>query len=141
MAALVFFNKFRQAVLEKKHNFSTDVFKVALVDTLPVVATDDTWSDVSANEVAAGNGYVAGGQALDNITSAETGGVATIDGDNEVITASGGSIGPFQYVVLYNDTATNKDLVCLWDLGSSQSISSGQSLNLNFAALGIFRMV
>ena len=139
--ALVFFNKFRQAALEKKHNFATDTFKVALVTAAPDTAVDDTWSDVSADEVAAGNGYVAGGQALDSGTLAETGGVATVDAADEVITASGGAIGPFRYVVMYNDTATNKDLVCYWDLGSSQSISDGQSLNLNFAAAGIFTLV
>lgn len=136
MATFTWFNKAKEAILEKKHNFASDTFKVALSNTAPTAATDDTFSDIT--EISAGNGYTAGGATLDSVTCAESSGTVTVDAANEVITASGGSIGPFRYVVLYNDTAINDELVCYWDLGSSQSLSDTQALNLNFSASGIF---
>ena len=42
-------------------------------------------------------------------------------------TASGGSIANFRYAVLYNDTATNKDLIGFWDSGGTQTITTGNS--------------
>lgn len=138
MATFTWFNKAKEAFLEKKHNFAADTFKVALSNTAPTAATDDMFSDIT--EIAAGNGYTAGGQALDSVTCTESGGTVTVDAADEVFTASGGSFATFRYVVMYNDTATNDELVCYWDLGSSQSLSSGQSLNLNFNASGIFTL-
>lgn len=140
MAALVFFDAFRKAVGDKKHNLSADTFVVALTNSAPVAATDDTISDIT--QISNGNGYTAGSHTLGSVTFAQSGAVVKFDADDEVITASGGSIGPFRYVVLYNNTAINDELVCYWDLGSSQSISDGQSLNLNFDATnGIFRVI
>ena len=138
MATLVWFNKFKEAALEKKHDFSTDTLKFALSNTAPTAATNTVLANIT--QISAGNGYTTGGTALTSVTSIETGGVVTIDAANVVFTASGGSIGPFRYVVLYNDTATNDELVCYWDLGSSQSLADTQALNLNIDAAGIFTL-
>ena len=54
------------------------------------------------------------------------------------ITASGGSISTFRYVVLYNDTATNDELIGFYDSGSAVSLSAGQSFITDFdATLGV----
>jgi hypothetical protein len=49
-----------------------------------------------------------------------------------VLTASGGSVAPFQYVVIYNDTATNDELICWFDYGSSVTLANGETLTLDF---------
>lgn len=140
MATLVFFDSFRKAVGDKKHNLGADVFTVALSNTAPNAATNTVLANIT--QIANGNGYTAGSHTLDGVTFTQSGAVCKFDANDEVITASGGSIGPFRYVIIYNETATNDELVCYWDLGSSQSISSGQSLNLNFDATnGIFRII
>lgn len=62
---------------------------------------DDTWADVSAHEIAAGNGYTAGGLALTTkaVTASGSGWVFTAD-DIEW-TASGSGIPAWRRVVLY----------------------------------------
>lgn len=133
MAAFQRFNSFSEAVYEGVHDFENDTFKVALTNTAPTAA-----NTVFANitEVAAGNGYTAGGLALTIDPSSQTGGVytAVIDG-NITFTASGGEIGPARYLVVYNDSATNKELVAYYDYGSSLTLQDGESLT--FAGNGV----
>lgn len=80
--------------------------------------TTSAWSVATAlyvttNELATANGYTQGGVAATGVTWTETAGVVTFDTADltPAWTASGGSIGPFRNVVLYSDTATNKDIV------------------------------
>jgi hypothetical protein len=103
------------------HNFDTDVFKVALTNRTPVPETDAVFSDIS--EISAGNGYTAGGNVAAFVSFSTTSGFSVILGNPAAFTASGGSIGPFQYVVLYNDTASTKPLVGYWDYGSVVTLS------------------
>lgn len=107
-------------------DFSSDTFKIALSNTAPTAATDDELADIT--QISAGNGYTAGGTAISN--DSFSGGV--YDGDDIVFTASGGSIGPWRYAVLYDDTSTGDKLLGYWDAGSSQTIADGGSTTLSF---------
>ena len=44
----------------------------------------------------------------------------------------GGSIAAFQYVVLYNDTATNKELIGWYDYGTALTVTAGNSFTVDF---------
>ena len=129
MAALTFnkFNSFAEATYEGVHDFSADSIKIMLTNVAPV-ATNTQKSDLT--EIAAGNGYTAGGIAL-TITSSQTTGTytAAITGDT-VWTASGGNIAQFRYAVAYNDDATNDELVGWWDHGSAVDITAGNTYTL-----------
>jgi hypothetical protein len=48
-------------------------------------------------------------------------------------TASGGSFGPFQYVVVYNDTPSSplKPLIGWYDYGAAITITSGNSFTVD----------
>lgn len=48
------------------------------------------------------------------------------------LTASGGAIAPFKYVVLYNDTASNDELIGMYSYGSDLTLADGESLLVNF---------
>lgn len=130
MAAFNKFNSFVEALAEKVHNLGSDTLKVMLTNTAPV-ATNSTKANLT--EISAGNGYTAGGNTAAVTSSSQTSGTyRLILGDPATFTASGGSIGPFQYAVLYNDSATNKELIGWWDYGSSITLASGESFAVDF---------
>ena len=114
-----------------------NVLKLLLTNVAPVQT-----NSVKANltEIAAGNGYVAGGSAVANVDCQQVSGIAKLVGDDVVFTASGGSIGPFRYVVLYNDTPTSPadPLIGWWDYGSSITLANGLTFTVNLdQVLGI----
>lgn len=129
----VSFNKFNclsEDVAEEVHQFDTDTLKVVLSNTAPN-ATDTQLSQIT--QISAGNGYTAGGEDVQNSTS-RTGGTTSVIGVDVTWTASGGNIGPFQYVILYNDTATNDSLIGYWPLASAITIISGASWKADFGS-------
>jgi hypothetical protein len=124
------FNKFHAFVehwAEKVHNLQTDTLKLMLTNTAPV-ASNSVRADLT--EIAAGNGYAAGGPTVSVISSAQTSGTYRLVVGDVTFTASGGSIGPFRYVVLYNDTPTSPadPLIGFWDYGSSLTLANGENL-------------
>jgi hypothetical protein len=69
------------------------------------------------------------------MTVSETTGTTTVQGTQVVFTASGGSIGPFRYAVLYNSTVTTpvlNPLVAWWDYGSSISLADTETFTVKF---------
>jgi hypothetical protein len=131
MAALVFFDCFFEDSMEKVHDLGSDALTIALSNTAPTVATDHELTDIT--QIAAGNGYTTGGQALDSITSSQTSGTYTLDAANEVFTASGGTMATFRYAVLYNNTATNDELIGYWDHGSGISLADTETCTITFS--------
>lgn len=109
------FNCFVQDVTDKLHNFNSDTFKIALTNVAPV-ATYTVFADLT--EIAAGNGYTAGGAVVGSTANSQTSGTDTFSGSNVTITATGGSIATARYAVLYNSTASGGPLICWWDYGS-----------------------
>ena len=121
------FNKFQPFVenlAEKVFNLQSDTLKVMLVNTAPV-NTNNQKSNLT--EISAGNGYTAGGTATTVSSSAQTSGTYKLVCADVVFTASGGSIGPFRYAVLYDSTATNSELIGYWDYGSSITLADGET--------------
>lgn len=131
MATFTKFNSFVEALAEKVHNLGADTLKIALTNSAPS-ATNSTFADIT--EISAGNGYTAGGTAATISSSSQTSGTYKLVLGDVVITASGGSIGPFRYVVLYNDTATNNELIAYADYGSSITLASGETFTVDFDA-------
>jgi hypothetical protein len=130
MASFNKFNPFVEALAEKKHNLGADTLKVMLTNTAPS-ATNGVKTDLT--EISAGNGYTAGGNSASVTSSAQTSGTyKLVLGDPATWTATGGTIGPFRYSVLYNDTATDDDLIGWWDYGSSVTLNAGETFTLDF---------
>lgn len=133
MAAFVKFQQFVQNIGRGVHNLETGSIKVYLSNDAPVVATDAVKADVT--EISSGNGYTAGGNDI-NATYSQTAGVATLAGTDQVFTAAGGTIGPFRYAVLYDDTPTSPadPLICYWDYGSAITLADGETFTVDFGA-------
>lgn len=107
------------------------LLKVYLSNAVPDAAADAVKADLA--EIGAGNGYTAGGEDIQNDYT-EAGGTGTMTGVDVVWTAVGGTIGPFQYVALYNDTpaAPLDPLVGWWDYGSALTLNAGESFTVDF---------
>lgn len=131
MASYNKFQSFVEAVAEKSHNLGADTLKVMLTNSAPV-ATNTIKANLT--DITAGNGYTAGGTAASITTSAQTSGTYKLVLADVVFTASGGTIGPFRYVVLYNDTATSDELIGWWDYGSSITLQDAETFTVDFSA-------
>ncbi|AEI71092.1 hypothetical protein [EBPR siphovirus 2] len=133
MAAFNKFNAFVENLAEKVHDLQSDTLKVMLTNTAPT-ATDAVLADLT--EISAGNGYTAGGTAATQSSSAQSSGTYKLVLADVTFTASGGSIGPFRYAVLYNDTPTSPadPLVGYWDYGTALTLTSGNSFTVDFDA-------
>ena len=131
MATFNKFNSFVEALAEKVHNLGSDTLKVMLTNSAPSAA-----NTVKANitEIAAGNGYTAGGTQAAISSSAQISGTYKLVLADVVFTASG-AVGPFRYAVLYNDTATNDELIAYADYGSSVSLANGETFTVDFDAV------
>ena len=128
------FNKFETFVgdlgIGKVHDLNVDTLEIYLSNAAPSVSADSVTADLA--EIATGNGYT-GPQDTQN-TASEAGGTLTVVGTDVVITASGGTVGPFRYVVLRNGTPGAGPLIGWWDRGSSVTLQDGDSFTTDFGA-------
>ena len=117
-------------------------FYVALC-TSAATPTADTNTLSELTEIAAGNGYTAGGISLtknstdfDTLTEDDSGDLGKVQVKDLTWTASGGSLpasgNGARWAVLTDDNATQGSRLVLawWDLVSDRSVSVGQPLTL-----------
>ncbi len=128
MATFTKFNSLVEAICEKVHEFGSDQLTIALTNTAPSVGntqlsniTEIVYTFLSSRNVTTNS-------------SSQSAGVYSLVCADLVLSASGGSVGPFRYVVLYNDTATNDELIAYWDRGSSVTLLDGDDFTVNFGA-------
>jgi hypothetical protein len=126
MASFNKFNSFVEAVAEKTHNLQSDTLMVALSNTLPT-ASNTQLSNIT--EVSYAN---CSSRALTVATSAQTSGTYKLVVNDITLTASGGTVGPFQYIIIYNNTATNKELIGFFDRGAAITLQDGDTFLLDF---------
>ena len=123
------FQPFVEAAMEKVHNLGSDQLKVALTNTAPsaanAVLTDI--SEISYTNCSTRN--------ITTSTSAQTSGTYKLVCADLVLTASG-TVGPFRYVVLYNDTAASKNLIAYYDYASSVTLANGDTFTIDFDGSG-----
>lgn len=115
---------------------ASDQFVIALSNTAPGSET--------SNPTADGNGVLANITQVSytncstrNITtssSSQTSGTHTLALTDLTLTASGGNVGPFRYVYIYDDTVANGPVMGYWDYGSSITLADTETLDIDFAA-------
>ena len=128
MATYTKFQCFVEDICEKKHNLGSDTLKVAFsnASNAPSASADVKLADITT--IATTN--------LDSVTlsvssSSQTSGTYKLVVADKTMTASG-AVGPFRYVIIYNDTATNKEVICFFDYGSEVALASGDTFKLDF---------
>lgn len=126
MASFTKINKFVLNMAQKAFNLGSDSLKVALTNSAPNVTTANQLSDIT--EISYAN---CSARALTTSSSTQTGGTYKLVVADLTLTASG-TVGPFQYVVIYDDTATNKELIGYYDYGSALTLANTDTLLLDF---------
>jgi len=128
MATYTKFQCFVEDLAEKKHNLASDTLKVAFsnASNAPSASDDVKLADITTVSVA----------NLDSVTltvssSSQTSGTYKLVVADKTMTANG-SVGPFRYVIIYNDTAANDELIAWYDYGSEVTLASGDTFKLDF---------
>lgn len=128
MATFNKFNSFVEDLAEKKHNLGSDQLVVALcaaanapVATNTVLAnlTQISYTNLSSRNITTS-------------TSSQSSGTYKLVCNDLTLSASGGSVATFRYVVIYNDTATNDELIGWYDFGSDVTLASGDAFLIDF---------
>jgi hypothetical protein len=133
MAAFTKFESFVEALAEKAHDLGADALTVALTNVAPV-NTNTQLSNIT--QISYTN---LSSRVLTGVTSAQTTGTYKLDANDLVLTASG-TVPTFRYVVLFNDTATNDELIGFYDYGSAVDLLNGETFTITWDAAGILTL-
>lgn len=133
MATYVKFEQFVEDLAKGVHQLHAagHTLKAYLSNTAPNAATNAVKGDLA--EITNQNGYTAPVDIQNDVS--RSGATLTLTAVDIVITATG-AVGPFQYVVIYNDTPTSPadPLVCYFDYGSSITMANGETFTIDFGA-------
>lgn len=136
MTAYVKFQKFVEDLAHGVHNLGTDQLTIALFPngTDPSVSLDAVLADIGTETVYTN-------LSTRNITldsSGHTTGTYDLVLDDLILSASGGAVAAFRWVVVYNDgtTALVNPLICYFDYGSDLTLQDGESLTVDFDSDG-----
>jgi len=126
MATYTKFQQFVEDLAHGVHDLETDAITVALSNTAPSASADAVLGDITTVSTA----------NLDDVTptvssSSQTSGTYKLVLADLTMTASG-AVGPFRYVILYNDTAANDPLICWYDYGSEVTLAKDDTFKLDF---------
>lgn len=137
MAAFNKFNIFVEDLANGVHDFTPTTghtLKVYLTNETPSAANDGVKGDLA--EITSTSGYTAGGNTATVTTSSQTSGTYKLVLGDPATWTSTGTIGPFRYAVLYNDSTTAKTdpLIGWWDYGSTVTLANGESFAVDFDA-------
>lgn len=137
MATYTKLNGFIEHVHEKVHNLGSDQLVVALSNTAPgsesTPPTGATGTNILANvtQISYTN---CSSRNITTSSSAQAAGVYKLTLADLVLTASGGTVGPFRYVYIYNDTPTSPadPLIAYYDYGSSITLNDSETFTVDF---------
>ena len=127
----------RTDLLNGTFDLDTDSFKCALfLSTSNIGAASTTYAAVT-NEHANANGYTTGGIAMTLTLAGTT--TVTVDGNDPVWTASGGSI-VARFAVVY-EVGGRVLAYCLLDSAPADiTVTTGNTLTIQLAASGLFTL-
>lgn len=135
MATFNKLNGFVEHLAEKVHNLGSDTLTVALSNTAPgsesTPPTGATTACILANvtQITYTN---CSSRAITTSSSAQSSGTYKLVLNDLTLTASGGTVGPFRYVYIYNDTAASDQLIGYYDYGSSITLNDTETFLIDF---------
>ena len=129
MAGYNKFNQYQEDLHHKVHNFSSDQLMIALSVVVPI-STNAVLGDIT--QISYSN---CSPRSVTKTSSGQTSGIYKLVLEDLVITASGGAIAPFRYVILYNDTPSSPGdpLISWYDYGSAVNVLDGETFTVDFS--------
>lgn len=114
------------------HKLDTNTLKLAFTDTAPTTATH-VYADITS-PLALTNMNTS--VALTGTGYTQSTGTSTLAASTWTGTSQTGNFGPFRYVVVYNDSATSKNVIGWYDLASEVTLNgaNGDQITLTFAS-------
>ena len=130
MAVYTKFQPFVEHLAEGVHNLATGTLTVALTNTAPN-ATDATLSQIT--QISYTN---CSSRVITTSSSSQTSGTYSLVLADLTLTATGGTVGPFRYAVIYNDTPTSPadPLIAYYDYSSSITLNDTETFLIDFGA-------
>lgn len=127
MATFNKINSFVEFLAEKRMNLGSDQLVVALTNTAHNAAWDELsdLTQISYTNLSSRN--------ITTTTSTQTSGTYKLVLADLVLTASG-AVPTFRYVYIYDDTATNDDLIGYYDYGSAITMANTDTFTIDFDA-------
>ena len=125
MASFNKINSFVAAISNKVHNLGSDTLQVALTNSAPS-AGNTQLSNIT--EISYTN---CSSRVITTTSSTQTSGLYSLILAALTLTASG-TVGPFRYAVIYNNSATNKELIGWYDYGSAVTLNNGDTFKVSF---------
>ncbi len=121
---------------------TTAIYTALMNSAHSVTSANSIWSQVSANQIADGNGYTAfttvpAGRALSSESFTEAAGVATYDAGDTLWSATTGAIGPATDCVIVAGT-TAGDLMFNVDFGEEKTADASATFKITWNGSGIF---
>lgn len=137
MAVFNKFDSFVEALAEGKHDLGGDQLQIALCAPASTpIAADAVLADLT--QIAYTN---LSAQTVTTSSSAQTSGTYKLCITDKVLTASG-AVAEFQFIVLFNQTAANDELIGWYDYGSGVNLATGDTFTINFDdANGVLQLV
>jgi len=126
MATFTKINSFVENLAEKLIDLSGAFLTVALTNT----AHTSTWDELA--DLTQVSYIYCSTRVLTVSSSAQTSGTYKLVLADLVLTASGGAVGPFRYIYIYDDGSTGDKLIAYYDYGSSITLNDGETFTIDF---------
>ena len=123
------FNIFTTDLANKVHDLDSDTLTVALTNSAPNAESQAVLGDVT--QVSYTN---CSSRVLANKAGTRSTNTYKLTADDLVLTASGGGVGPFKYVIIYNDTPASPvdPLICWYEYPDNVTINDGETFTIDF---------
>lgn len=132
--AFTFFQPFKANVNNGIFNFATDQLMVALTNSAPSLSNNKL-SDITEISYTSCSSRV-----ITTTSSTQTSGTYSLILQDLVLTSSG-TVGPFRYVVFYDNTVTNKNLIGYYDIGSNVTLNASDTETIDLDNInGLFQL-
>lgn len=128
MATFNKFNSFVEALAEKVHDLGADTLEIALTDVAPVAG-----NTILANITQISYANLPADRTLTRVSSSQTGGTYTLVLADKTLTATG-NVAQFRYVVIFNQSALNDELIGWYDYGSEINLVNTDAFVIDFGA-------